>query len=61
MQRYILSLKWTDVSEMRTASTFRAMMAMISLMVEAVSASETRLYGAISKRLLIFIFAAVRT
>jgi hypothetical protein len=44
MQRRVVTLKWTDVSEVLTASIFRTMNALnafIALMMEAVRTSET--------------------
>jgi hypothetical protein len=46
MQRHVVSLKWTDVSEVRTASIIRV----IALMMEAVRTSYTSVYFNVTTR-----------
>jgi hypothetical protein len=47
MLRRVVSLEYTDVSELRTASIIRVI---IALMLEAVHASETSVYSEITRR-----------
>jgi hypothetical protein len=41
MQRRVVTLKWTDVSEVRTASIIRVVNSFNDVMMEAVRTSET--------------------